>query len=162
MNIRRSAAFLAVTATVAATAVVGTGAAVAAEDDWCGPDDLRVTVDQVSPEEFALDFTAADPATDCVLQGYPHAMSFHFISDQLPVDIDNPGEHSPEVRITADSPGRARITQDPNAEPTAQVPTAALFALPTADSIDPQYVAAQWPERAELKSTITVWPLLPA
>ncbi|MBK1784535.1 DUF4232 domain-containing protein [Prauserella cavernicola] len=164
MNIRRSASFLAIAAATAGTTVFGAGTAVAADDTWCTPDDLRVSVSQVNAHEFQLNFEARNSTTDCTLQGYPQPMSFHFVGDQVPVDFEYPGEHSPEVRITPDNPAQARISQDEAAAPAEQQPSTVLLPLPTADDVNvtPKYVAAQWPDTAELASTVTVGPVLPA
>ncbi|MGW1678177.1 hypothetical protein [Saccharopolyspora sp. NPDC002376] len=163
MRIHRSATCLAVA--VAGTAILSaSGTAVADDVNYCSPDDLRVSVTQNNSEEFVINFDAANPDTDCELQGYPQPMSFHFVGDQLPIGFEHPGVHSPPVRITLETPGQARITQLVGTEPAESIPSAVLFPLPTADAVDvpPQYVAAQWPEKAELKSTVTVWPVLPA
>lgn len=162
MNIRHKALCLAGAVAAAGTAVLGVGTAIADDQRvWCGSDDVRASVDEVNPDEFVVNLEAANPDVDCVLGGYPQPMTFLFAGDQVPVGVDYPGEHSPEVRITPENPAQTRITQDAYAEPAENAVSAVVLTLPRPETMDPQYVVAEWPA-GNLKNTITTWPVLPA
>ncbi|MDT8911963.1 DUF4232 domain-containing protein [Amycolatopsis sp. PS_44_ISF1] len=148
---------------IAAGGLLLTGGAASAmpSDTPCGSGDVVVTVtpDQshsAGQEAFVLNYTAANPTTNCKLEGVPTAVTFtrgHGEGDASNTVVTpdrTDGSPAQPVNLRAGHPAESRILQDSAAPATFQ-PTVVNLNLPTGPNGDSTTVA--WPADAPLKGT---------
>ncbi|WP_181774333.1 DUF4232 domain-containing protein [Amycolatopsis pittospori] len=166
VGVKRTAVAVTVGGVVAGGLLVAGGAAGAMPSDkLCGASDVRVTVTPdpthaAGHEAYVLTYTAAEPTTNCKLQGAPTAMSF--VDDgeliggvaAVPDATANPAP----VNLREGHPAVSRIVQASAAAPNPATPTTITFDLPTGPGGVP--VVADWPAGGPLKgATVQLTPV---
>ncbi|WP_243790900.1 DUF4232 domain-containing protein [Saccharopolyspora gloriosae] len=160
-NIRRAAAIAATVGAVAGASLLSAGSALANPSDVaCGAADVNVAVTKeqggaAGHEAFLISYTAANPQTNCKLQGAPGGVVFTAADGPISdVSVAPDGGVAEPVNLTASSPAHSYLIQATGDAPHAAVPGSVELDLPSpAEGQDTREVAA-WPANEPIKGDV--------